>query len=193
MADDYEVEVAELEAIKGGDQEAFSRWLARSEIRLRRSLESFAQSVDVELVVQEVAFRVWERASTITPDGHPAFLMRWAVTVALNAARNDAKRSRRRSEREVSLDVHAEVASPPVARADPFLRARAQRCQEQLTPGLRRVFAAYLADGGQHPIGVLGTSLGMTSGAFRKNLQRARLALEECLGKFGIMLRESPK
>ena len=178
MADDYEVEVAELEAIKGGDQEAFSRWLARSEIRLRRSLQSFAQSVDVEVVVQEAAFRVWERASAITPDGRPAFLMRWAVTVALNAARNDAKRSRR----EVPPDADPEVPGPP----DPILRVRIRKCVEQLPSSPQRVLDARRADDGHRSDRELAVSLGMTFNAFRQNLRRARHALKQCLRGFGI-------
>lgn len=186
MGDDYDVEVAELKGIARGDPEVFKRWFARCEIRLRQSLRSFAESVDVETLVRETAFRVWERASTITSDGRPEFLLRWAVTVARNAARNQAKRSWR----EEPLDRYAEAAGPVGVVPDLMLRARIRHCREHLPATPRRVLNEHLADGGQCSGHDLAISLGMTFDAVRQNLTRARRALEQCLLKFGINVRE---
>ena len=38
---------------------------------LKRSLQSFAELVDVELVAQDAAFKVWQHAAAISPDGRP--------------------------------------------------------------------------------------------------------------------------
>ena len=60
-----------LSAIVSGDPEAFGRWVAGCELRLRRSLASFAGSVDVEAVLQETLLRVWQVAPRLEPDGNP--------------------------------------------------------------------------------------------------------------------------
>jgi DNA-directed RNA polymerase specialized sigma24 family protein len=187
MADDYNVEVAELQAITRRDHAVFSRWFARCEIRLRQSVQAFTHVVDVEAVVQDTAIRVWERGSTITPDGRPGFLLRWARTVALNNARNHAKRAWR----QVSLDQHDQPQGASVLRGgDPMLRARIRRCVEQLGKNPRRVLDARLHDGGQHPDRDLAISMGMTFDAFRQNLARGRRALERCLRECGIDVRK---
>src|SRR5205085_3994481 len=93
MPTDYEIEVDELRAIASRDAAAFTRWFARCEIPLKRSLGTFAGLVDVESVAQDAAFKVWENAAHITPDGRPGFLLRWGKTVALNEARSKIRRS----------------------------------------------------------------------------------------------------
>ena len=110
MAEDYDVEVAELQAIADGDKEAFCRWFARCEIPLKRSLRSFAQAVDVEAVVQETGLKLWKDPSRITPDGRTGFLLRWGITVARNEARNHVKRTGR----QVAFEEHPEVAGATV-------------------------------------------------------------------------------
>ena len=187
MAYDYEIETAELEAIARRDQDAFSRWFARCEIPLKRSLRNFAEVVDVEAVIQDTAIKVWEGASKIEPDGRPECLLRWALTVARNAARNAATRAGH----QVPLEVHPEDAGAPVVVAgDPILRVRIRRCLEQLRTNPRRVLAARLADSGQRRDRDLATSMGMSFDAFRQNLARGRHALEQCLRGFGIDVRQ---
>jgi RNA polymerase sigma factor (sigma-70 family) len=205
VADEYAIEVAEWEAIARRDQAAFARWFARHEILLKLSLHTFSRDVDVEAIVQDTALRVWERASTIVPDGRPAFLMRWANTVAKNKARNEVKRATcsvpteshgdddpPRVVRQLSLaegDSHPE-ATVVIVGSDPLLRARILRCLEELSPILRRVVDAVLADGGQRPHREVAAASGMSHDSLRQNLKRARNALEQCLGRSGIALRE---
>ena len=90
-------------AIAGRDAAAFTRWFARCEIPLKQSLQSFAELVDVESVVQDAAFKVWQNASNITPDGRPGFLLRWAKRVALNEARSKIRRSDHRPDHREPL------------------------------------------------------------------------------------------
>ena len=186
-ADDYQVEVAELGAIVGRDQDAFSKWLARCEIALKRSLSNYAQVVDVESVAQDTALRVWERASTIVPDHRPGFLLRWAITVARNHARNQAKRAGR----EVPLVVD-EMPPAPFAgfRIDPMLRERVARCLARLPGNPRKAVERRLAGAGAQPDRALAAAIGMGFDAFRQNLARGRTALQKCLRKFGVDVRE---
>jgi DNA-directed RNA polymerase specialized sigma24 family protein len=188
VADNYESEVAELQAIAQGNQEAqdaFNRWFGRCEIRLKRSLRDFASVVDVEAVVQDTALLVWERAATISPERPPGFLFRWAVTVAKNKARNNAKRAGR----QLPLDGESQPAdSSPLG--DPLLRSQILKCRERLSPHQQRVVTARCEDGGTREDRGLAASIDMSFEAFRQNLARARKALVKCLRSFNIDVME---
>ena len=54
-----------LPAIVAGDHDAFARWVAGAELRLRASVQGFARQVDVESVVQECLLRVWQVAPRV--------------------------------------------------------------------------------------------------------------------------------
>ena len=188
MANEYELEVAEWQAIVRRDEDVFKRWLERTQIHLRLSLRSFATVVDVEVVVQETAILAWERTSKIVPDGRPAFLVRWAATVAKNKALNEVKRA----QREVPLHESPDQPDPQIERtaADPFLRARLHGCRERLPAALRRVIDLILADGGHRSARECAAANGTSYDAFRQNLARGRRALEACLRQYGIEIRK---
>jgi RNA polymerase sigma factor (sigma-70 family) len=188
MAGDYDLEVAEWQAIVRRDEDAFKRWLERAHIPLRLSLKSFAAVVDVEVVVQETAIRVWDHASTIKPDGRPAFALRWAVITARNNALNAVKRAHRDERFRDQLDRSDAQIEP--AALDPFLRSRIHRCRERLPAALRRVIDVLLSDGGQRSPRECATANHMSYDAFRQNLSRGRRALEDCLREHGIRIKE---
>ena len=172
--------------IMAGNHEAFANWLARSEEPLRWSLRNFARVVDVEAVVQETALRAWQSARRVEPDGRPAFLLRWAITVARNLARDIARRSRR----DVPMDEVEESPLPdPAVPPDPILRKRVQVCREQLPPKPALAIEARIATGGAMSDRQLAARVDMTFDAFRQNLARARRLLEACLGRAGINVR----
>jgi DNA-directed RNA polymerase specialized sigma24 family protein len=187
VAGETDREVAEWQAIVGRDEEAFKRWLERTHIGLRVSLRSFAAVVDVEVVVQETAILVWERASTILPDGRPAFLMRWATTVARNKALNAVTRTQRDARVREHADRSEQVDRSP---ADPLLRARIRECRGRLPGALRRVIDAVLADRGLRSPRESAAAHRMSYDAFRQNLARGRRALADCLREHGIEIRE---
>jgi DNA-directed RNA polymerase specialized sigma24 family protein len=189
MPTDYEIEVDELGAIAGRDAAAFTRWFARCEIPLKRSLQSFAELVDVESVAQDAAFKVWQHASAITPDGRPGFLLRWSRTVALNDARSKIRRADHRPDHWELLtgeEVNKGISPPP----DSFFLERVKRCLERLQAHQQRAFLARLADGGARPDRELATSIDMGFDAFRQNLTRGRKALVQCLASFKIDVAE---
>jgi DNA-directed RNA polymerase specialized sigma24 family protein len=189
LPDAYESEVAELQAIVGRDADAFSRWFARCELALKRSLVSYAPYVDVESVTQDTALRVWQHASSITPDRRAGFLLRWAVTVARNHARNHAKRAGR----EVPLVVDvtpAPRAAEGTGRLDPLLRERVARCLSRLSRNPRKAIEVRASGGGAQPDRALAAAIGMGFDAFRQNLARGRAALTKCLRKSGIDIAE---
>lgn len=186
MPDDYDVEVAELQAIAERDLEAFSRWFARCEIHLRTSLRSFEQFVDVEAVVQDTVIKVWEDPLRIRPDGRPGFLLRWARTVALNAARNAA----RRQGHHAAMPADDDVAGDVRPMSDVFLRTRVQECFGRLPVPQQRAFRARVADAGSRTDRQLAASIDMSFDAFRQTLTRGRRALVACLRSFNIDVME---
>ena len=187
MPDDHLSELAEWRAICQRDEAAFARWLARCELRLRRSLRPFAHLVDVESVLQETALQIWEHdAQRITASGTPEFLLRWAYVVARNKALNLARRAGRLDLFDPDHDLSPGTES---AHSDPLLRDRIRRCLAQLLPNLRRVLDARLKDDGQHRDRELAAQLGVSFDAFRQNLARGRRALEGCLKTQGIDIR----
>lgn len=186
MAEDYDAEVAELHAIVQRDLDAFSRWFARCEIPLKVSLRSFKPFVDAEAVVQDTVIKVWEDPSRIRPDGRPGFLLRWARTVALNAARNAA----RRQGRHAAMPEGDHVAGDVQPMSDVFLRTRVQQCFERLPAPQRQAFRARVADGGSRTDRELAASIEMSFDAFRQTLTRGRRALVACLRSFNIDVME---
>ena len=190
MPADYDLEVDELRAIAARDQTAFTRWFARCEIPLKRSLHSFAELVDVESIAQDTAFKVWQDASRITPDGRPGFLLRWSKTVALNDARNKVRSSGHRRDHRVPLPNEDAPEAGTTSPIDPFFRERIARCFERLQANQQRTFRARLDDGGVRADRDLATSIGMSFDAFRQNLARGRKALVACLGSFNIDVME---
>jgi DNA-directed RNA polymerase specialized sigma24 family protein len=187
---EYEVEVDELRAIAARDAVAFTRWFARCEIPLRQSLRSFAELVDVESVAQDAAFKAWQDAARLTPDGRPGFLLRWTKTVAANDARNKLRRSGHRLDHRMPLPDEDDFGSSRPSPRDTFFLERVRRCLDRLNPHQQRAFRARLDDGGVRPDRELATSIGMGFDAFRQNLTRGRKALVECLGSFGIAVTE---
>jgi RNA polymerase sigma factor (sigma-70 family) len=175
-----------LTAIASGDADAFARWLAGSEARVRLSLSSFAAQVDVEAVVQETMLRVWQVAPRFQADGAPNALLRFAIRAARNAAISEARRLR-----TARRDAEEEAAPPaePIE-PDPLLRARILECREALPAKPAQALSARLETAGADADPTLAARLGMTLNTFLQNVTRARKLLLECLEKKGIALPE---
>lgn len=120
-----------LPAIVAGDPDAFGRWVASCEQRLRASLTSFAPHVDTEAVVQESLLRVWQVAPKFTPDGRSNSLLRFAIRVARNCAVGEVRRMRVPRDKAMALlqvGEQAQAAFEP----DPRLREIILLCREKL-------------------------------------------------------------
>jgi RNA polymerase sigma-70 factor (ECF subfamily) len=184
-----------LAAIAAGDADAFGRWVAGVESRLRESLRSFAAQVDVEAVVQECLLRVWQVAERHEPDGRPESLLRLAVRIARNLALDEVRRARLEPVDDGGLEraMAAAVAPPPALDAlasDPFLRQALSECRDALRGKPAEAFTARLAAGGCEPDEVLAARLGMRPNTFLQNFTRARKALAECLERRNVDLAQ---
>ena len=174
-----------LSAIGAGDQAAFAAWLAGAEAPLRLGLRRFASACDTEAALQETLLRIWQLAPTVTSDGSPNALLRFAHRIARNLCIDETRRLR-----QVPLDEELLATLPAEAPAlvDPLLRRAIAECREQLPSKPAAVLAQRLSDGGQRPDAVLARLLGMTLNTFLQNFTRARKLLAECLGKKRVEL-----
>lgn len=181
-----------LALIGAGDATAFAAWLAGAEDRLRGSLRSFAERVDVEAVMQEALVRVWQVAPRVTADGRPEPLLRLAIRIARNLAVSDL-RSRRfepvDAEALERLAADAEVFAPgPDRWRDPLLRRAIEECRRRLPEKPALALRVRLANEGADPDARLAERLGMRLNTFLQNVVRARRLLADCLRKRGIDL-----
>jgi RNA polymerase sigma-70 factor (ECF subfamily) len=167
-------------AIVAGDADAFGRWLAGVEPRLRASLSSFAEQVDAEAVLQECMLRIWQVAPRFVDDGRPDALVRLAIRIARNLAIGELRR--RRIDPATCLQVEpAETVVP----GDPLLREVIAGCREKL-PGKPAAALQARLDGAWRPDVELAEELGMKLNTFLQNFTRARKLLADCLSKHGI-------
>jgi RNA polymerase sigma-70 factor (ECF subfamily) len=173
-----------LALIVAGDANAFGRWIAGCESRIRDSLRSFAAVVDVEAVLQEALVRVWQVAPRFVPDGRPNGLVRFAVRIARNLAVDELRRTKARPV-EMSEDA---LVDDSVAAPDPLLRQAIVECRDKLPPKPRQALDARLEAGGGRDDDELAESLGMRLNTFLQNFTRARQLLADCLGKRGIAI-----
>jgi DNA-directed RNA polymerase specialized sigma24 family protein len=179
-----------LAAIGAGDAAAFSRWLAGAEDRLRGSLRSFAERVDVEAVLQETLVRVWQVAPRVVPDGRPHALLRLAIRIARNLAISDLRRRRLEPVEPETLEqlAAADSFTPPDRWQDPLLRRAIEECREQLPTRPGQALEARLASAGAEPDARVAEAIGMRLNTFLQNIVRARRLLADCLRRRGIDL-----
>ena len=182
---------AYLPAIAAGDPDAFGRWVAGAEARVRGSLLRFAAHVDVEAVLQECLLRVWQVAPRIEPDGRSDALLRFAVRVGRNLAVSELRRQGVRPQvvAELVEDSVANLGPPqPPTEPDPLLRRVIAACREKLPTKPALVLALRLRAGPAQPDRDLATEAGMKLNTFLQNFGRARKLLADCLRRAGVDL-----
>jgi len=177
-----------LPLIQAGDADAFGRWVAGAEDRIRASLNSFARIVDTEAVVQETLLRVWQVAPRFQADSRPNSLIRFAIRIARNLA-IDASRRRRVTPAEIEqLERAANRATSDPAPPDPLLRETIAKCFQALPERPRHALQQRIsARGNRHDV-ELAKEVGMKLNTFLQNIRRARLSLSECLRSHGVRI-----
>lgn len=180
----------DLEAIAAGDHNAFARWVAAAEPRVRLSLYRFCRFVDTEVVVQETLLRMWQLAPRFTPDGGPDALLRYAVRTAHNLAVTEARRNRTRNPIDLPEPAESGVIDPPPL-SESELREAVEGCLKELPRRPGSAIRARLREPHVRE-DALAKGLGMTANTFFQNIRRARLALLECLQRRGFALGIKP-
>jgi len=174
-----------LPAIQAGDTQSFGRFMAATELPLRRSLRSFAARVDVEAVVQETFLRLWQVAPRFEPDGRDNGLFRLAIRVARNLALDGLKK--KREQLGVALEDDA-VHAP--SEPDPLLRRLIQACFDKLPAQPGAALRARLSSRGAEADSVIAARCSMKANTFLQNVTRARKLLASCLEAGGVLIAE---
>jgi RNA polymerase sigma-70 factor (ECF subfamily) len=162
-----------------GDRHAFER-LYRQHVTRVFSLcaRMVTDRTRAEELTQDVFVRAWEKLHLFR--GESAFgtwLHRMTVNVVLNARKSEG-RSRSRFEDDEEGDGIDALPSRPLAPGD---RMDLEAAIAKLPPGARRVFTLHDVEGYKHE--EIAEMLGVTSGATKAQLHRARLLLREALNR----------
>jgi RNA polymerase sigma-70 factor (ECF subfamily) len=165
-----------------GDRGAFER-LYRQHVNRVFSLcvRMVADRGRAEELTQDVFVRAWEKLKLFRGESSFAtWLHRLTVNVVLNARKSDGRQKTRfeENDEEVGMDAHAGVVGMPLAPGD-LLDLEA--AITKLPPGARRVFVLHDVEGYKHE--EIAEMLGVTSGATKAQLHRARLLLREALNR----------
>ena len=162
-----------------GDRRAFER-LYR--VHVSRVFSLCARMVNdrtrAEELTQDVFVRAWEKLHLFR--GEAAFgtwLHRMTVNLVLNARKTDG-RQRSRFEDDDDGDAIAALPARPLAPGD---RMDLEAAIARLPKGARRVFTLHDVEGYKHE--EIAEMLGVTTGATKAQLHRARLLLREALNR----------
>ena len=177
-----------LAAILGGDTRAFGGWMSGAEPRVRDSLRSFAQVIDVEAVLQETLLRTWQVAPRFVADGRPNGLLRMAIRIGRNLAISEVRRTKATPTDGDDLEAALAAGDRPISAPDPMLRKAIAECRDKLPDKPRQALDARLASAGGQDDDDLATALRMKLNTFLQNFTRARQLIADCLGKRGITI-----
>lgn len=173
---------ADAASAAAGDRAAFER-LYRKHVDRVFSLcaRMVADRTRAEELTQDVFVRAWEKLHLFRGDSSfSTWLHRLAVNVVLNERKTQARRAARFQEEdeERGIDAHAGTVGstlPPGELLD------LEKAMTRLPPGARRVFTLHDVEGYKHE--EIAEMLGVTTGATKAQLHRARLLLREALNR----------
>src|SRR4029079_11936592 len=161
-----------------GDRAAFER-LYRQHVN--RVFSLCARMVDdrtrAEELTQDVFVRAWEKLHLFRGESSFSTWLHWlTVNVVLNARKSEGRQKSRfeENDEEQGMDAHAGIVGMPLAPGDLL---DLEKAIAKLPPGARRVFVLHDVEGYKHE--EIAEMLGVTSGATKAQLHRARLLLRE--------------
>ena len=135
-----------------------------------------------EELTQDVFVRAWEKLHLFRGDSSfSTWLHRLTVNVVLNARKSEGRdrlRFEENDEESGGMDAHPGVVGMPLAPGDLL---DLEEAIAKLPPGARRVFVLHDVEGYKHE--EIAEMLGVTSGATKAQLHRARLLLREALDR----------
>jgi RNA polymerase sigma-70 factor (ECF subfamily) len=166
-----------------GDRGAFER-LYR--LHVNRVFSLCARMVTdrsrAEELTQDVFVRAWEKLGLFRGESSfGTWLHRLTVNVVLNARKSDGRQRSRGEENDEEsggMDAHAGVVGMPLPPGDML---DLEEAITRLPPGARRVFVLHDVEGYKHE--EIAEMLGVTSGATKAQLHRARLLLRQALNR----------
>jgi RNA polymerase sigma-70 factor (ECF subfamily) len=172
-----------------GDRQAFER-LYRQHVNRVYSLcaRMVADRQRAEELTQDVFVRAWEKLHLFRGESSfGTWLHRMTVNVVLNARKSEGRRQSRFEESDdengggvdsVSSSSTSGVVGMPLPPGDLL---DLEEAIGKLPPGARRVFVLHDVEGYKHE--EIAEMLGVTTGATKAQLHRARLLLREALNR----------
>jgi RNA polymerase sigma-70 factor (ECF subfamily) len=166
-----------------GDRGAFER-LYREHVNRVYSLcaRMVADRTRAEELTQDVFVRAWEKLHLFRGESSFAtWLHRLTVNLVLNARKSEGRQRTRFEENDEEMggmDALPGVVGMPLPPGDLL---DLEEAVERLPPGARRVFVLHDVEGYKHD--EIADMLGVTSGATKAQLHRARLLLREALNR----------
>jgi RNA polymerase sigma-70 factor, ECF subfamily len=166
-----------------GDRGAFER-LYRHHVNRVFSLcaRMVGDRARAEELTQDVFVRAWEKLHLFRGESSFAtWLHRLTVNVVLNARKSDGRSRSRFEENDDEsggMDAHTGIVGSPLSPGDLL---DLEDAMTRLPPGARRVFVLHDVEGYKHE--EIAEMLGVTSGATKAQLHRARLLLREALNR----------
>jgi RNA polymerase sigma-70 factor (ECF subfamily) len=173
---------ADATAAATGDRQAFER-LYRKHVNRVFSLcaRMVADRTRAEELTQDVFVRAWEKVRLFRGESSFAtWLHRLAVNVVLNERKTEGRRRTRFEEEdeETGMDAFAGVVGMTLPPGDML---DLEEAITRLPPGARRVFTLHDVEGYKHE--EIAEMLGVTTGATKAQLHRARMLLRERLNR----------
>ena len=166
-----------------GDRGAFER-VYRLHVNRVYALctRMIADRTRAEELTQDVFVRAWEKLHLFRGESSfSTWLHRLTVNVVLNARKSEGRDRSRYEENDDDaggMDAHPGVVGMPLAPGDLL---DLEEAIAKLPPGARRVFVLHDVEGYKHE--EIAEMLGVTSGATKAQLHRARLLLREALNR----------
>ena len=165
-----------------GDRSAFER-LYRDHVNRVYSLcaRMVADRGRAEELTQDVFVRAWEKLHLFRGESSfSTWLHRLTVNLVLNARKSEGRQRTRfeENDEDAGLDALPGVVGMPLPPGDLL---DLEEAMERLPPGARRVFVLHDVEGYKHE--EIAEMLGVTSGATKAQLHRARLLLREALNR----------
>ena len=166
----------------GGDRRAFER-LYRQHVNRIYSLcaRMVADRGRAEELTQDVFVRAWEKLELFRGESSfGTWLHRLAVNVVLNARKMDGRQQARMAgtDEDDGMDALPGTLGSPLPPGDLL---DLEQAIAALPPGARRVFVLHDVEGYKHE--EIADQLGVTTGATKAQLHRARMLLREALDR----------
>jgi RNA polymerase sigma-70 factor (ECF subfamily) len=166
-----------------GDRGAFER-LYRDNVNRVYSLcaRMVSDRERAEELTQDVFVRAWEKLHLFRGESSfSTWLHRLTVNLVLNARKSEGRQRSKYEEQDEEMggiDALPGVVGSPLAPGDML---DLEEAITRLPPGARRVFVLHDVEGFKHE--EIAEMLGVTSGATKAQLHRARLLLREALNR----------
>ena len=164
-----------------GDVRAFEDLYRTHLPRVHALVRRMTGGRDAEELTQDVFVRAWEKLKLFRGESSFAtWLHRLAVNVVLNERKTEGRRRTRFEEEteETGMDSYAGVIGDNIA---PGEMLDLEHAITRLPPGARRVFTLHDVEGYKHE--EIAEMLGVTTGATKAQLHRARHLLREALNR----------